>query len=460
MKTNIIGDLDVDSYKLSHYLQYPPETTNISSYIEPRSGSASGAEEICFVGLNGWIKNTLETPTYEEDVDELKDYATNHGLTFNEQFYELIDKPLPLKIQALPEGTIVKPGTCLVQVHNTDSRFPWLTSFIETSMLRAIWYPTTVATNSREIKKVIKGFLEKTSDSVEGLPFKLHDFGFRGVSSHESGMIGGFAHLVNFQGTDTMGALRWARRYYGEPMAGFSIPASEHSTITAWGRDNEGAAYANMIDKFGGPGIFACVSDSYDIYNACEKLWGSSLKESVKTHGGTLVVRPDSGDPLVVVLKVLDILGDKFGTKTNSKGFRILPDYIRVIQGDGVNQMSIRSILGKMAVHGWAADNIAFGMGGALLQSVTRDDFGFAMKGSAISFDDARTWRGFSKDPATMSSKKSKAGRLAVYREEDGLYTLPEESVYPSANELLDTWVDGRHLVDPTLAQIRERAAV
>lgn len=454
---NIFGDLDVDSYKLSHYLQYLKGTTNISSYL----GTRDGPEEIVYFGLNMWLKDVLDTETTGHDVENLKQFAVAHGLSFNDDIYQLIYKPLPVRVQALPEGTIVRPGIPMVQLTNTDPRFPWLTSFLETSLLRAIWYPTTVATNSRECKKVIKHYMEKTCDDLSGLPFKLHDFGFRGVSSYESGCIGGLAHLVNFMGTDTMGALRYARKFYGEDMAGFSIPAAEHSTITSWGRDREVDAYSNMVDQFG-KGLYAVVSDSYDIYGACEKLWGSELKFKVEASGGTLVVRPDSGDPLIVILKVLDILGDKFGWTINSKGYRVLPSCLRVIQGDGVNRQAIRSILGKMMIHGWSAENIAFGMGGALLQAVTRDDLSFAMKGSASSNDGGKTWTGFSKDPITQSSKKSKAGRLAVYNVHGEFKTIDEGTApFDSAkNYLQDTWVDGKLLIDPTLKEIRIRAEV
>lgn len=455
--TKIIYDCDVDSYKLSHYLQYPDGATNISSYVEARSGN----NEICFFGIQMWLKSALFGRVMAGDVEVLKSYAVDHGLPFNYQFYEMIGKPLPLRIQALPEGTICKPGTCMVQVVNTDPGYAWLTSFVETSLLRAVWYPTTVATNSRNIKKLIRLYLERTGDPGL-LPFKLHDFGFRGVSSYESGCIGGLAHLVNFIGTDTMGALKYAREYYGEHMAGYSIPAAEHSTMTSWGRENEASAYANMVGKFSKPGsIYAVVSDSYDIYNACEKIWGEDLKRSVQEFGGTLVVRPDSGDPLVVIPRVLEILDSKFGHTVNEKGFKVLPSYLRVIQGDGVNINSINSILGKMAVHGWSADNIAFGMGGALLQDVTRDDLSFAMKGSAISKNNGMSWEGFSKDPVTQSAKKSKSGRLAVLRDADGeLFTTSETNVLTRENALRDVWVDGELLVDDTLKVIRKRADV
>jgi nicotinamide phosphoribosyltransferase len=144
---------------------------------------------------------------------------------------------LPLEIRALPEGMVVPAGVPLVQVENTDPRMPWLTTFVETALLRAVWYPSTVATMSWQCRQVILAGLERTSDDPQGqLPFKLHDFGARGVSSAESAGLGGMAHLVNFQGTDTMEALLAARRYYDADIAGFSIPAAEHSTITSWGR--------------------------------------------------------------------------------------------------------------------------------------------------------------------------------------------------------------------------------
>ena len=172
---------------------------------------------------------------------------------------------------------------------------PWLTTFIETALLRAVWYPTTVATLSRKAKLIIQAGLEKSSDDPAGqLPFKLHDFGARGVSSGESAGLGGMAHLVNFMGTDTMEALLAARRYYGAEMAGFSIPAAEHSTMTSWGRARERQAYEMMLDRFEGEGrLVAVVSDSYDLDHAVNEIWGGALREKVLAQKGTLVIRHD-----------------------------------------------------------------------------------------------------------------------------------------------------------------------
>lgn len=279
--------------------------------------------------------------------------------------------------------------------------------------LLRIWYPITVATISRGVRDLIRAALVRTADAPDAeLPFKLHDFGARGVSSEQSAALGGMAHLVNFQGSDTLSAIVAAKRFYGESLAGFSIPAAEHSTITSWERANEAAAYANMVQQFARPGsIFAVVSDSYDLYHAVDHLWSEQLRQSVADSGATLVVRPDSGDPVEVVSKTLSLLANRFGTTTNGKGYRVLNN-VRVIQGDGVNPQSITAILERIIGEGFSASNLAFGMGGALLQKCDRDTMAFAYKTSAACV--GGTWRDVYKDPVPDSGKRSKRGLLGL----------------------------------------------
>lgn len=325
---------------------------------------------------------------------------------------------MPVKIRALPEGTVVSPGTVMLTIYNTDPKCFWLPSYLETSLLRAIWYPTTVATISREAKKVIKHFFDISSDDPDGINFKLHDFGGRGVSSSESAALGGMAHLVNFMGSDTIEGIIAAKRYYGEPMAGFSIPAAEHSTITSWGKDNEIDAYRNMLKNFAKPNsLVAVVSDSYDIYNAVNNIWGNELKQEVIDSNAIVVVRPDSGDPTIVPVEIINILGEKYGYTINSKGFKVL-NHVRVIQGDGVNLDSIKECLENLMKTGYSVDNIAFGMGGGLLQKVNRDTLKFAMKCSAIF--NGNSWIDVFKDPITDSEKTSKKGRFSVVNNMSG----------------------------------------
>lgn len=457
--TNLI--LNTDSYKLSHYLQYPPETHAISSYIEARGHSDRA--EVLFFGLQMFLKEYLSRPVTMQDIDEAEGIVTAHGLPFNREGWTHIVQRhggyLPLLIEALPEGTLVRRGVPVAQVVNTDPACFWLTSYIETALLRAIWYPSTVASNSRKVKQVIQPILEKTCDDPAAvLPFRLHDFGARGTTSFEQAGIGGAAHLVNFMGTDTVTGVLYARRYYGADMAGFSIPASEHSTMTSWGQDREADAYGNMIDRFGGKGLYAVVSDSYDINNAVSEIWGKQLKDRVQAAGGTLVVRPDSGDPVETPVQVVRQLAYAFGTHLNGKGYKVLDDSVRVIQGDGISSADIGLILGRLEAFGFSAENIAFGMGAGLLQRVNRDTYSFAMKANARQ-DAAGAWHDVYKRPATMNLKASKAGRQAVVENYIGLEAARVDQLAGRQNLLQPVWRDGRLVVDWSFDEVRARAA-
>jgi nicotinamide phosphoribosyltransferase len=455
LSKNII--LNSDSYKYSQFSQYPEGTEYVYSYIESRGGAWDAT---VFFGLQMFIKEYLLTPITQEDIDVAEEIITTHGLPFYREGWEYILREhggrLPVVIKAAPEGCIIPTRNVLATIENTDPKCWWLTSFLETALLRAVWYPTTVATNSYESKKIILRSLEKTGDPSL-IDFKLHDFGYRGVSSMESGGIGGLAHLVNFMGSDTIGAILCGREYYNCPMPGFSIPAMEHSTVTSWGREHEVDSYRNMLKLYGKPGaLLACVSDSYDIYEACKK-WGTELKQEVLDSGAVVVVRPDSGNPSDVVVKCLYILEKYFGSTTNDKGYRVLNN-VRVIQGDGIDHSSIRSILFCMEIAGFSADNVAFGQGGALLQAVNRDTMKFAMKCSAIGIrvDGKLAWRDVFKDPITDHGKVSKKGRVTLYKDCDGNYSSGVEDWPESA--LKEVFRDGRLVTEYTFDQVRANA--
>lgn len=463
--TSII--LNTDSYKTSHFLQYPALTEKINSYIEARGldDSFPRVKSTLFFGLQMFIKQYLTKPITKEDIREAEEIFDLHGVPFNRVGWETIlykhGGYIPVEIYALPEGTHVPLKTPLVQVRNTDETLPWLTSYIETALLRAIWYPTTVATLSSHIKNVIlRDYIAKTAEDESVIDFMLHDFGARGASSLETAGIGGLAHIVNFKGTDTIEALLYARRFYHASMPAFSIPAAEHSTITSWGKDKEASAYENMVETFGDK-LYAVVSDSYDLYNAIENIWGKQLKEKVIAKGGRLVVRPDSGDPLVVVPKSIELLGAAFGYTVNKKGYKVLHPSVRLIQGDGVNHKSIDNILYELMKAGWSAENIVFGMGGALLQQVNRDTLKFAMKASAIS--KAGHWSDVYKEPKTDPGKSSKKGVLAVM---DNFTTIRAEDIYLTnkyvgqQDQLGLIYDTGELIVDETFDTIRERAKV
>lgn len=455
--------LNTDSYKTSHWLQYPPQTEYLSSYIEPRGGIF---EETVFFGLQAFLKEYLTTPITQQDIDEADIMLAAHGVPFYKAGWQYIldqyQGYLPVAIEAVPEGTVLPNKNAVVQVINTDPQCYWLVSYLETALLRAVWYPSTVASLSYACKKIIRAGMEKSAESLSSLPFKLHDFGSRGASSLETAALGGLAHLVNFSGTDTLSALVAASRWYGmqstELMPAFSIPAAEHSTITSWGREGEVDAYRNMLKQFGGAGkVVAVVSDSYDLWNAIDQLWGDLLKQQVETTGGVLVIRPDSGDPVKVVRESLIRLANRFGYRINSKGYKVLPDYVRLIQGDGINPVSLQNILDAIMDAGFSADNIAFGMGGGLLQQVDRDTLGWAMKASAAQV--AGEWRDVYKDPITSKAKRSKRGRLALIKTSQGIQTIRQAELDGQQNLLLPVYYNGKLLREDSLTEIRARTA-
>jgi nicotinamide phosphoribosyltransferase len=458
--------LDTDSYKASHWLQYPPDVTSMYSYFESRGGRY---RDTVFFGLQYYLLEYLSRPVTRADVDEAAIFFAAHGEPFNREGWEhIVDRyggRLPVRIRAVPEGTVIPSGNVLFDIELTtpDPKVFWIVSWLETMLVR-VWYPTTVASRSHYCKRVILESLIETSDDPLGeIAFKLHDFGSRGVSSRESARIGGAAHLVSFLGSDTVEGVRAANHYYGTAagMAGYSIPAAEHSTITMWGRENEVAAYRNFVQRYlvdrevpaGTPKIAACVSDSFDLFHVIENVWCGELSDTIKGSGGKLVARPDSGDPAAVNLRCLQIMERKLGMRTNTKGFKVLPPHLGLIQGDGMNDESIGEVLHTLRARRYSGSNIGFGMGGGLLQQLDRDTQRFAFKCSAALRGDQ--WVDVSKNPATDMAKRSKRGHLALVQE-GGAYSTTRG---PRKDDLLvPVYEDGRVLRTYTLDEVRTTA--
>jgi nicotinamide phosphoribosyltransferase len=467
-KLNLL--LLADAYKYSHYKLYTPGTTKIYSYLESRGGLF---DETVFFGLQYFLKEYLEGKAFtRENIDEAEEILNGvfgrPDVFDRKNFDYILDRyegRLPVRIKAISEGTAVPVKNVLMTIENTDPKCFWLTNFLET-LLMQIWYPSTVATLSREIKKSIHYYFEQSSDenAYEAIDFTLNDFGFRGVSSVESAGLGGAAHLINFMGSDTVYASAFAKKYYdAKKIYGMSVPATEHSIMTLLGKEGESELFNHVLDAYP-DGTLACVSDSYNIFNAVGELWGKELKDKILQRNGRLVIRPDSGDPVLTLLKVFEILFDRFGFSVNQKGYRVLPTQVRVIQGDGIDYDSIQLIYKALIANKISAENLVLGMGGALLQKVNRDTQKFALKCSYAEVNNRKVE--VKKSPMELnengdlvpSFKASKAGKLKLVHMNGFLKTVNETE---SGEDLLETvFENGTITRTHTFEEIRMNSSI
>lgn len=430
MKQNFI--LMTDSYKLTHWKQYPEGTTKVYSYLESRGGKF---DKTVFFGLQYYIKEYLQGSVLQEwMIDEAKGFCKLHFGTddyFNEAGWRYIltkyEGRLPIKIKAVKEGSLVPTHNVLMTIENTDPECAWLTNTVETLLMK-LWYTCTVATNSYYIKQIIKRYLNATGGSIDGLAWKLHDFGYRGASSEEQAGLGGMSHLINFRGTDTIKGIAYANEYYNSGICGNSVPASEHSVACSFGKDNEEGYFLNMLKQYP-TGIVSIVSDSYDIYNFITTM-SSKYKQEIINRNGAVVFRPDSGDPIEVNMRLIDILWTTFGG-TYVNGYKLLIPQVRLIQGDGIDLQMVENILAAAKAKGYCADNWVFGSGGGLLQKFDRDTQNFAIKasyGERIVNNKTEVFD-LIKTPVTSKTKRSKAGKLKLQKSNDNYITIS------SANE-------------------------
>ncbi len=454
-----------DSYKVAHHAQYPPGTRYVYSYFESRNGAKFPFTE--FFGLQYIVKEYLTgVRVTHADIDEAKIfYAEHFGSTaiFNEEGWRYIAEELgghlPIEIKAVPEGTRVPTSNVLMTVVNTDPKCAWLTNYVE-SLLTHVWYSSTVATLSRAARLHIEEYVTATGGDLASVDFMLHDFGYRGAASHEAAAIGGAGHLVNFMGTDTIPALRLIQRYYNEAgVVGFSVPATEHSVMTAEGNGNDVKVLDRLLLEYP-DGILSVVADSFDIYAFTDAV--VDRKHLILARDGRFVLRPDSVTPLDetpedLVVTLLNKLWDGFGGSITSTGHKLLDTHVRVLWGDGIDTVGIVKILERAKQAGYAAENLVFGMGGGLLQKVNRDTQRFAFKCSAQMRDGG--WVDIQKEPLDPS-KKSKAGILILQKTPDGYQTVRREGPLDfTKDELQPVFKDGILLRDQTFSEIRVLAS-
>lgn len=424
-----------DFYKVSHKEQYPDGVTKVHSVLVARGANYNdhiSKTEFMWFGLSLYLNKLKDFETWFFNlsqaevttmIDEYENFLDTRlgGTNDVSHWYELHQQgSLPLVIHAEEERSICAFQTPLLTVENTDDKFAWLTSFVETSMLSNVWAVTTAANRSWHIRKSIEErMVNHTEEERAGIDFMAHDFSYRGIIGDEGAMLTGCGHLANFKGSDAIIAAKAMEDVYGE-ITGFSVPATEHSVMCAGGEENEAETYSRILDLYP-QGIVSIVSDTWDYFSVLTNLL-PTMKERIMAREGKVVIRPDSGDPVKIICGdcssedhneqkgSLRLLDEVFGHTLDSQGLKVLDSHIGLIYGDGMNQERIKEMMDTMISIGYSPVNMVFGVGAYTYQLMTRDELGFAFKATAVEINGE--WVGIQKKPKTDAGKTSLTGRF------------------------------------------------
>lgn len=494
--------LKTDSYKLGHIQQYPKGTTGVYSNYTNRGSRIEGVNHAVFFGLQRYLKDLQDsfdiffaTPLQEVLDDYRRKTSTfvapgNFDISHVEALHKL--QYLPLKFNAVLEGTLVPMRVPSLTVENTHPDFFWLVNYIETDLSAAIWHPSTSATTAWVNRRIFDKAAEKTSSTPEAVDFQGHDFSYRGMENWQAASASGAGHLLSFVGTDCVPTIDFVEHYYpgDNGLVAASVPATEHSVMCAGGMETESETYNRLLDIYP-EGILSVVSDTWDFWKVLTEIL-PSLKDKIMARDGKLVIRPDSGNPADIICGTapitkevsgvseqykknlineypelsteftseqkgaIQILWEIFGGTINDKGYKELDSHIGLIYGDGMSRERITEINERLESKGFASTNWVAGFGSYAYQYVTRDTLGSAVKATWAEIDGEG--HNLQKDPATDDGlKKSATGRLAVLTEEDGsLFLIQKATPQQEAQSVLEpVWENGKFLREQSFAQVR-----
>lgn len=477
-----------DGYKVGHKFQYPEGTTLVYSNLTPRKSRNADMQEVIFFGMQYLIKeyliNQFKNGFFNLPKDEVvAAYARrmNNYLGKDSIPYDHIGALhdlgyLPLEIKALPEGALVPMKVPVFTIRNTKPEFFWLTNMLETLLSAVTWKPCTSATTAYQYLKNFTRYAQQTvGTDLSFVQWQGHDFSFRGMSGIEDALMSGAGHLLCFTGTDTIPAIDFLEEYYGadcerELVAG-SVPATEHSVMCMGSEAGEIDTFERLISTVYPTGIVSIVSDTWDFWQVITEFM-PRLKEQIMARDGKVVIRPDSGDPVKIVIGdedapvgspeykgVIECLWETFGGSVTETGYRLLDEHIGLIYGDGITIERQLAILEGLKRKGFASYNVVLGLGSFTYEYVTRDNFGFAMKATYGEVNGVG--RDIFKSPKTDDGTKVSAkGLLQVFKDPGtGKLMLKDGCTWGEENsgELKTVFKDGQLMVDWTLQQIRER---
>jgi len=477
-----------DGYKVGHKFQYPENTTLVYSNMTPRKSRNEGVNEIVFFGLQYFIKEYLirqfeenffrrpKEEVLQEYARRLDAYLGKDSITY-QHIAALHDLGyLPLEIKALPEGYLVPMRVPVFTVRNTLPDFFWLTNMLETLMSAVLWKPSTSATTAFQYLRTFTEYAGATVGGDDGfIPWQGHDFSFRGMAGIEDAVISGAGHLLSFTGTDTIPAIDFLEEYYQadctRELIGGSVPATEHSVMCMGTQDGEIETFLRLVREVYPSGIVSIVSDTWDFWQVITEFL-PRLKEQILARNGKVVIRPDSGDPVKIIVGdetapvgspeykgAIECMWEVFGGTVTQKGYKLLDGHIGLIYGDSITTERQLAILEGLKRKGFASYNVVLGIGSYTYEYVTRDTFGFAMKAT---YGEVRgVGRDIFKDPRTDDgTKKSAKGLMQVYRDPStGRLVLKDQCTWEEEGkgELRPVFRDGELLVDERLEVIRGR---
>ena len=490
-KKNKIVPLLADGYKAGHFAQMDSVSHMYETYISRKTNKLDGfGDKITWniaVGMQMAIKKIVDDFDeyfFERDknivIAEFREYLADYLIIDEsevptahwEQLHDL--GHLPIRIKAIPEGTVLPLGIPIMSFENTHPDFAWLPGWLETIITNKTWYSITCATVAMAYKRIAVKYANDTCDNLDHIPFQCHDFGFRGNAGEEAAVMSDLGHIVNFLGSDTMATIPEMKYYYNANKGiSHSIYATEHSTMETFGDTIKALRYFMnnpYKEKNGKPISFSCVWDTWDYYGDLARL--PEVKDEICARLGKVVIRPDSGDPVKIVcgdpeaeegsierIGTMQHLWNIFGGSTNSKGYKVLDPHIGLIYGDAITLERAEEILRKLKEAGFAASNIVFGIGAKAYVCNTRDTLSIATKANYCVQNG--TGKAIFKQPKTDSTKKSLKGLSAVIVE-DGKYVVKDQlskDAYNSIKEqdqLKEVFVDGIFVKEYDLYEIRK----
>jgi len=472
-----------DGYKLDHRRQYPQGTTMVYSNWTPRRSRIEGVEEIVFFGLQYFLKKYVledfERHFFQQPKERvLAQYQRRVNCYLGENsvgiqhIADLHDLGyIPMVFKAIPEGRSVPLRVPMFTMYNTLPEFFWLTNYFETLLSAVVWLPCNSATIARQYRLLLDRYAAQTSSQPDFVNWQAHDFSMRGMAGIEGALLSAAAHLLSFTGTDTIPAIDLLEQYYGadaeKELIGGSVPATEHSVMCMGTATGEQETFRRLISEVYPKGIVSIVSDTWDLWKVLTEFL-PALRNEIADRDGKVVIRPDSGDPVLILCGnpdaateperkgVVELLWDTFGGHINSKGYKELAPCIGTIYGDSITLERAKEICERLKTKGFASTNVVLGIGSFTYQYNTRDTFGFAMKATYGEVNGEG--RAIFKDPVTDDGTKKSAKGLMQLRWENGRYQLLDDVSREEEmeGELQEVFRDGKLLVELSLADIRK----